>query len=282
MEVLKTFFLNENGELKFFSKLLLAGGLLIVSFLIVRMIQKVILKSIKKRFTSLHGPEGKRFKTLISLVESLTKAFILIIWFFATLSIFGIDAKGLVATAGIGGLAIGLAAKTFIEDFISGIFILAENVFNIGDYVSIAGKEGVVEDVGLRITVIRDFNGELHTIPNNLIKIVTNRSKNIQRAMVEVPISYESDLARAKEVLTKGLAEKFDGAKSVIEAPVLQAPVGLMDSGVLLRVVAYAVPGEQWRIEREMIEEIKNILDRNNIEIPYNKMDINLKTDKNA
>lgn len=141
MEVLKTFFLNENGELKFFSKLLLAGGLLIVSFLIVRVIQKVILKSIKKRFTSLHGPEGKRFQTLISLVESLTKTFILIIWFFASLSIFGIDAKGLVATAGIGGLAIGLAAKTFIEDFISGIFILAENVFNIGDYVSIAGKE---------------------------------------------------------------------------------------------------------------------------------------------
>lgn len=282
MEVLKTFLLNENGELKFFSKLLLAGGLLIVSFLIVRVIQKVILKSIKKRFTSLHGPEGKRFQTLISLVESLTKTFILIIWFFASLSIFRIDAKGLVATAGIGGLAIGLAAKTFIEDFISGIFILAENVFNIGDYVSIAGKEGVVVDVALRITTIRDFNGELHTIPNNLIKIVTNRSKNIQRAMVEVPISYESDLARAKELLTKGLAEKFDGAKSVIEAPVLQAPVGLMDSGVLLRVVAYAVPGEQWRIEREMREEIKNILDRNNIEIPYNKMDINLKTEKNA
>ena len=282
MEVLKTFLLNENGELKFFSKLLLAGGLLIVSFLIVRVIQKVILKSIKKRFTSLHGPEGKRFQSLISLVESLTKAFILIIWFFASLSIFGIDAKGLVATAGIGGLAIGLAAKTFIEDFISGIFILAENVFNIGDYVSIAGKEGVVVDVALRITTIRDFNGELHTIPNNLIKIVTNRSKNIQRAMVEVAISYESDLERAKELLTKGLAEKFDGAKSVIEAPVLQAPVGLMDSGVLLRVVAYAVPGEQWRIEREMREEIKNILDRNNIEIPYNKMDINLKTDKNA
>lgn len=252
MEVLKTFLLNENGELKFFSKLLLAGGLLIVSFLIVRVIQKVILKSIKKRFTSLHGPEGKRFQTLISLVESLTKTFILIICFFASLSIFGIDAKGLVATAGIGGLAIGLAAKTFIEDFISGIFILAENAFNIGDYVSIAGKEGVVVDVALRITTIRDFNGELHTIPNNLIKIVTNRSKNIQRAMVEVSISYESDLARAKELLTKGLAEKFDGAKSVIEAPVLQAPVELMDSGVLLRVVAYAVPGEQWRIEREM------------------------------
>lgn len=282
MEVLKTFLLNENGELKFFSKLLLAGGLLIVSFLIVRVIQKVILKSIKKSFTSLHGPEGKRFQTLISLVESLTKIFILIIWFFASLSIFGIDAKGLVATAGIGGLAIGLAAKTFIEDFISGIFILAENAFNIGDYVSIAGKEGVVVDVALRITTIRDFNGELHTIPNNLIKIVTNRSKNIQRAMVEVAISYESDLERAKELLTKGLAEKFDGAKSVIEAPVLQAPVGLMDSGVLLRVVAYAVPGEQWRIEREMREEIKNILDRNNIEIPYNKMDINLKTEKNA
>lgn len=282
MEVLKTFFLNENGKLKFFSKLLLAGGLLIVSFLIVRVIQKVILKSIKKRFTSLHGPEGKRFQTLISLVESLTKTFILIIWFFASLSIFGIDAKGLVATAGIGGLAIGLAAKPFIEDFISGIFILAENVFNIGDYVSIAGKEGVVVDVGLRITVIRDFNGELHTIPNNLIKIVTNRSKNIQRALVEVQISYESDLAKAKELLTKGLAEKFDGAKSVIEAPILQAPVALMDSGVLLRVVAYTVPGEQWRIEREMREEIKNILDRNNIEIPYNKMDINLKTDKDA
>lgn len=282
MEALKTFLLNENGKLKFFSKLMLAVGLLIVSFFIVRMVQKVILRSLKKRFTTLHGPERKRFKTLISLIESLTKTFILIIWFFATMSIFGIDAKGLVATAGIGGLAIGLAAKPFIEDFISGIFILAENVFNIGDYVSIAGKEGVVEDVGLRITVIRDFNGELHTIPNNLIKIVTNRSKNIQRALVEVQISYESDLAKAKELLTKGLAEKFEGAKSIIEAPILQAPVALMDSGVLIRVVAYTVPGEQWRIEREMREEIKNILDRNNIEIPYNKMDINLKTGKNA
>ena len=282
MEALKTFLLNENGKLKFYSKLMLAVGLLIASFFIVRMVQKVILRSLKKRFTTLHGPERKRFKTLISLIESLTKTFILIIWFFATMSIFGIDAKGLVATAGIGGLAIGLAAKTFIEDFISGIFILAENVFNIGDYVSIAGKEGVVEDVGLRITVIRDFNGELHTIPNNLIKIVTNRSKNIQRALVEVQISYESDLAKAKELLTKGLAEKFEGAKSIIEAPILQAPVALMDSGVLIRVVAYTVPGEQWRIEREMREEIKNILDRNNIEIPYNKMDINLKTDKNA
>lgn len=282
MEVLKSFLLNENGKLKFYSKIMLVVGLLIVSFFIVRMVQKVILKSIKKRFKTLHGPEGKRFQTLISLIESLTKTFILIIWFFATISIFGIDAKGLVATAGIGGLAIGLAAKTFIEDFISGIFILAENVFNIGDYVSIAGKEGVVVDVGLRITVIRDFNGELHTIPNNLIKIVTNRSKNIQRALVDVQISYESDLAKAKELLTKGLAEKFEGAKSVIEAPILQAPVELMDSGVLLRVVAYTVPGEQWRIEREMREEIKNILDRNDIEIPYNKMDINLKTDKDA
>lgn len=282
MEALKTFLLNENGKLKFYSKLMLAVGLLIVSFFIVRMVQKVILRSLKKRFTTLHGPERKRFKTLISLIESLTKTFILIIWFFATMSIFEIDAKGLVATAGISGLAIGLAAKTFIEDFISGIFILAENVFNIGDYVSIAGKEGVVEDIGLRFTVIRDFNGELHTIPNNLIKIVTNRSKNIQRALVEVQISYESDLAKSKELLTKGLAEKFEGAKSIIEAPILQAPVALMDSGVLLRVVAYTVPGEQWRIEREMREEIKNILDRNNIEIPYNKMDINLKTDKNA
>lgn len=282
MEALKTFLLNENGELKFFSKLMLAVGLLIVSFFIVRMVQKVILRSLNKRFTTLHGPEGNRFQTLISLIKSLTKTVILIIWFFATMSIFEIDAKGLVATAGISGLAIGLAAKTFIEDFISGIFILAENVFNIGDYVSIAGKEGVVEDIGLRFTVIRDFNGELHTIPNNLIKIVTNRSKNIQRALVEVQISYESDLARAKELLTKGLAEKFEGDKSIIEAPILQAPVALMDSGVLLRVIAYTVPGEQWRIEREMREEIKNILDRNNIEIPYNKMDINLKTDKNA
>lgn len=282
MEALKTFLLNENGKLKFYSKLMLAVGLLIVSFFIVRMVQKVILRSLNKRFTTLHGPEGKRFQTLISLIKSLSKTVILIIWFFATMSIFEIDAKGLVATAGISGLAIGLAAKTFIEDFISGIFILAENVFNIGDYVSIAGKEGVVEDIGLRFTVIRDFNGELHTIPNNLIKIVTNRSKNIQRALVEVQISYESDLAKSKELLTKGLAEKFEGAKSIIEAPILQAPVALMDSGVLLRVVAYTVPGEQWRIEREMREEIKNILDRNNIEIPYNKMDINLKTDKNA
>lgn len=281
MEKIKSILLHNDGSLSFISRIILVGGLLAVAFIVIKIIRNVLLKALVNKFSHGGKRNTKRLKTLVSLMKSVTMVVILVVWLFVSLGIFNIDAKALIATAGIGGLVLGFAAKSFIEDFISGFLILVDNSFNVGDYISAAGKDGIVEDISLRITTIKDYNGELHTIPNSLIKIVTNRSKNVQRATVDVQIAYEADLARAKTLLESGLVERFKADKHVIDGPSLLAPFGLLDSGVQLRVIAYVTPGEQWRIERELREEIKSILDKNGIEIPYNKMDINV-VSKNA
>lgn len=282
METIKSILLREDGSLSFISKLVLVGGLLAVAFIVIKVIRNVLLKALVNKFSHGGTRNTKRLKTLVSLMKSVTMLVVLLVWLFVSLGIFNIDAKGLIATAGIGGLVLGFAAKSFIEDFISGFLILVDNSFNVGDYVSVAGKEGVVEDISLRITTIKDYNGELHTIPNSLIKIVTNRSKNVQRATVDVQIAYEADLSRAKMLLESGLVEKFKSEKHIVDGPTLLAPFKLLDSGILFRVIAYVTPGEQWRIERELREEIKSIFDCNGIEIPYNKMDVNLYSKNNA
>lgn len=276
MENFKRIVMNEMGELNFLGKLAISLLLLLITVLVKNEIKKLIKKGFDTKIANSMIDTG-RTKTLVTLMQSVVSVVMYLIWIFIALDIFKIDAKGLVATAGIGGIAIGFAAKSFLEDLISGMFLLMEDTFNAGDYVKLADKEGIVQKVGLRTTIIKDFNGDLHTIPNSQIKIVTNKSKNEQRALVEVPISYESDIRKAKDVLVGGLSKRFEGDKAIVRGPDLIAPISLSDSGVIIRVIAYTVPGEQWRVETAMREEVKNLLDANQIEIPYNKLDVNIK-----
>lgn len=205
------------------------------------------------------------------LIKSILTYVIYFIAFTAVLKLFGVEISGLIATAGIGGLALGFGAQNLVRDVITGFFILFEEQFGVGNYVEVGGIEGIVEEMALRVTKIRSFNGDLHIIPNGEISKVTNKSNGKMRALVEIPISYEEDIDNVINLLNK-VSEKLKRENTqILEGPIVQGVSKLGDLGVVISVVAKTIPMEQWSVERLMRKEFKQALDHAGIEIPYGK-----------
>lgn len=270
LEKLKLYFTNEAGALNILGKVALVLLYLIIAILLVKVIGIVISRLARKKYDKLRTIDAKRLKTVLSVLKSFATVIIIFTWFLSALRIFGVNTSAIVTTAGIGGVAISFGAKSLVEDIISGIFLMLEDSFVIGDDITVAGKTGNVEKIGLRTTTIRDYNGELHVIPNGEIRVVTNRNKNIQRALITVPIAYDADAQMAMDVLTEAL-KKVDDDHAVIENVSVWGITDFNNNGVVISCAAKTVPGEQWRIEREMrkiaIEELRRngikILDKN-------------------
>ena len=180
-----------------------------------------------------------------------------------------INTASILATAGIGGIAIGFGAQSLVKDMITGFFILLEDQYALGDYVKIGDCEGIVEELGVRVTKLRDFSGELHIIPNGNIQVVTNRTRGAMRALVEVEIAYEEDINRAIKALEKMCNDIKSTNDSIIEGPNIIGVTDLAEYGVKLRIVAKAKAMDQWSVEREIRKKAKETLDKENIEIPY-------------
>ena len=186
--------------------------------------------------------------------------------------LYDILAKIPVALASAGGFAIGLGAQSLVKDLINGFFVLFEDQYGVGDHVTIGQFSGIVESIGIRTTVLRDFTGDLHLIPNGSVLEVTNHSRGDIRFIVDVEIAYEENIDSAIEVIKKANAqfEKKYEDKLRGEIDVLGV-LSLNASGVTIRVVGRAEPLSQWEMERELRKEIKIALDEAGIEIPYPK-----------
>ncbi|WP_331618328.1 mechanosensitive ion channel family protein [Serpentinicella sp. ANB-PHB4] len=209
-----------------------------------------------------------RMSTIRGLLKNLLKYIIYFIAFTSIARLF-IDITGLIATAGVGGLAIGFGAQNLVRDVITGFFILIEEQYNVGAFVQVDGISGIVEDMTLRVTKIRDFNGDLHIVPNGEVKKVTNKSNGKMRALVEMSIAYEEDIDRAIEVLTQASEKLQAENQSILEGPTVLGVSRLDDSDVVISVMAKTVPMEQWSTERLMLKTFKQAFDKEGIEIPY-------------
>ncbi|WP_242847899.1 mechanosensitive ion channel family protein [Inediibacterium massiliense] len=213
--------------------------------------------------------EEKRINTIKGIVNSIVRYTIYFVSFASILEMIGIKISSLLAAAGIGGLAIGFGAQSLVKDIITGFFILLENQFHVGDYVQIGNFSGIVEDMTLRVTTVRDFNGDLHIIPNGTIDKVTNKCRGDMRALVEVGISYEQNIDHAISVL-KDLCEEIKKEnEKIVEGPNVLGVSRLGESDVVLSIVAKTIPMEQWAVERELRKRIKEKFDEKGIEIPY-------------
>ncbi|QXM07389.1 mechanosensitive ion channel family protein [Crassaminicella indica] len=213
--------------------------------------------------------EEKRINTIKGIVNSIIKYTIYFVAFTPILQTVGINISSLIAAAGIGGLAIGFGAQNLVRDMISGFFILLEDQFQVGDHVEIGNKSGIIEDMTLRVTIIRDFNGDLHIIPNGSIDIVTNKCRGNMRAWVDVGIAYEENIDEAINVLKELCEEIANENKDIIEGPTVLGVTNLGESDVVISIVAKTVPLEQWAVERELRKRIKERFDEKGIEIPY-------------
>ncbi|SDZ07664.1 mechanosensitive ion channel family protein [Tindallia californiensis] len=243
--------------------------LLVLAKVAIRLLRGFIRRifASKKHFGI--GTEDARVKTLEGLLHSIVRYIVYFVVGTSILSSFGVQVGALLATAGVGGLAIGFGAQNLVRDIITGFFILFENQFTVGDYVEIEGAGGIVEEMGLRVTKVRDFTGDLHIMPNGAISKVINKSSGKMWAWVNMPIAYEEDIDRAIRVLEEASEELAKTNGDIVEGPEVLGVNELADSGVLIATLAYAAPMTQWSVARAMRKAYKQAFDREGIEIPY-------------
>jgi small-conductance mechanosensitive channel len=185
------------------------------------------------------------------------------------LGLLGIPTASILAGAGIVGLAVGFGAQGLVSDVVTGFFILLENQLEVGDYVTMGGFSGIVEEVGLRVTKLRDFNGSLHFIPNRQIGSLTNHSRGSMRALVDLSISYEDDIERVIQVLQAACDRVRERTPEIVEGPDVLGVQAFGASDVVIRVIAKTENMQQWTVERTLRQELKKTLEENGIEIPY-------------
>jgi small conductance mechanosensitive channel len=221
----------------------------------------------------LQASEAK--KRAHTLGNILRHAFLIIITFVAVLMILGeleIQLGPLLATAGIGAIAIGFGAQSLVKDVISGFFIILENQYRIGDVIEVAGVSGLVESVSLRKTVLRDLQGKVHTIPNGEIKVVSNFSKEWSRSVLDLGISYRDDIDQIVDLLIQigkemGSEEPY---KSAILEPLQVLGVEKFDeSQMVIRMMVKTAPLKQWEVGRELRRRIKIRFDEKGIQLPF-------------
>jgi small conductance mechanosensitive channel len=224
-----------------------------------------------------------RVKTFKGLLLQVCRALLGIYFTFIMLDHFNIDPKPLLAGIGVVGLGLSLAAQNILRDFLNGLFIIIEDQFNVGDWVTIGNFSGSVERFTMRVTRLRAIDGRLIIIPNGKISEVMNSTKDFALALVEVGVSYQSDVRKVLEILEECAADTAAAMPGVIvEEAKVQGILAFRDSDVLMRVTAKTLPGEQWAVERAMRIIIKEKFDASGIEIPFQQVVIHTEREAGA
>lgn len=213
----------------------------------------------------------KRENTLTSLMLSFWRI-VMLIYIAAMIAnkLFGFDLSPLFASAGIIGIAIGFGSQTLVKDFLTGIFIIAENQYRVGDVVDIMGSSGTVERVGTRSTVIRDLNGSVHYIPNGTILRVINKTMGYGITRFSIEIAADADVRQATKIIDSiGQSMASDPAwrKRIIDAPTCNTVGAVSEKSVELIVTGKTMPSDQWSVTLEMRNRLMSALQEANITI---------------
>ncbi|NWG02690.1 MAG: mechanosensitive ion channel family protein [Syntrophaceae bacterium] len=250
-------------------------GILVVLIILSQMSKWVVkwLEKFVPEKDPLQAAEAK--KRAHTLGNILRNTLLIVLSFIALLMILGelgIQLGPLLATAGIGAVAIGFGAQSLVKDVISGFFIILENQYRIGDIIEVAGVSGLVESVSLRRTVLRDLEGKVHTIPNGEIKIVSNLSKEWARAVLDIGISYREDVNQVIDLLEqigRELVAEEPWARVILEPLQIFGVEKFGDSQLVIRGVVKTIPLKQWEVGRELRRRIKIRFDEKGIQIPF-------------
>ncbi|MBQ1931278.1 MAG: mechanosensitive ion channel, partial [Lachnospiraceae bacterium] len=217
--------------------------------------------------------KGKQRKSMAGLFTSLTKFICVIAGGVWALGILGVNLAGVFASLGIASLIIGFGAQSLIEDAISGVFIIFEGQYNIGDIIVLDEFRGTVKNIGIRTTCIEDDGGNLKIVNNSDIRNLQNRSLNRSIAVCDIGITYEARVEDVEKVILANLPAMYEKNKDVfLAAPVYKGVESLADSAVVLRVVVDATEANFFAARRRLNREMKILFDDNGIEIPFNQI----------
>lgn len=223
----------------------------------------------------------KRGKTISHLLRSVGRVVVVTVALLLTLNLF-IDIAPLLAGAGILGLAVSFGAQSLVRDVITGFFMLVENQFVIGDVIEAAGKNGVVEEMTLRVVTLRDLEGAVHVIPNGEIKSVTNRTRGWSRAVVDVSIPYAENVDRAIDIIrseAEALAADEEWMPLLDGKPEVWGVESLSDTSATLRMVVRTQPGSHWGVARAFRLRIRKRLQAEGIGAPVQVRRVDIRVD---
>jgi small-conductance mechanosensitive channel len=260
-------------------------------FLIHRAISRIVDGATSSRLTRLvgraprlrapdtntngNGPvsqrRAQRARTIGSVLRSLSSVVILLIGSVMVLAEFGVALGPILASAGIVGVAVGFGAQNLVRDFLSGMFMLLEDQYGVGDIVDLGEASGVVESVGLRITTVRDVNGTVWYVRNGEILRVGNKSQGYAVAVVDLPLGHSADITEASEIVATTAQERVAGkdvAESVLEAPEVLGVERVGPEGVTLRMTVKVKPGQQFAVQRALNAVITDALDNAGVPRP--------------
>jgi moderate conductance mechanosensitive channel len=224
----------------------------------------------------------QRARTIGSVLKSLTTGVVAGIVILLILGEFGVNLAPLIAGAGVLGVALGFGAQSLVKDFLSGIFMIVEDQYGVGDVVDLGEASGSVEAVGLRVTRLRDVNGTVWYVRNGEIMRVGNQSQGWARAVLDVRVGYGEDVGEVQDLLKEianDLSQDGDWAALVLEEPEVWGVEELTSDSVVLRLVVKTVPLEQWKVARELRRRIKGRFDAEGVEIPYAQRTVWLRQD---
>ncbi len=233
-------------------------------------IAKIKIHVLKKAVTV---EAKKQLLTIFELIRNIVYFLLTTMFVLAFLGKIGIDVRPFLATAGVAGLAIGFASKRFIEDLIQGLIIISSGQVRIGDYVQIAGLEGTVEKIDMKMVTLRSSNGNVHFIRNGLIEIITNYTRDYSVALMDLGVSYDENPDRVMDVLKdifyNQLMKNPEMEKRIISDIDVQGLTKFDDSAIIIRTVIRTRTKEQWAVQREFNKLILQKFKEENIEIPY-------------
>lgn len=252
--------------------LIVIGGVIamrIVTFSVPRLVESNIRA---RANVTLEEEIQKNIHTLSDIVVDTSRAAIVLLTIFLALSQIGVDLAPLLVAAGAIAVGVGFAVQNLIRDVLGGIFITLENQYRVGDVVSIAGIAGLVEDINLRRTLLRDLDYRQHTIPNGQITTTTNYTKDMSRVNMNIGVAYKTDIEHAFEVLNRIGQEMADEEEW---GPIILDPIKALridnfgDSAIDIKVLGEVLPIRQWDVSGEYRLRVKKAFDEEGIEIPF-------------
>lgn len=255
-------------------------GIQPVLIIVIAMVaHKTIKCLINKHYTKLlkksqdfDFEQRTRTDTIKNILQSVVSIFIVVTTFLLILFKLGIDIRPILATAGVMGVIVGFGAQRFVEDIITGIMLFTEDQIRVGDVVQIGEHSGLVERIGLKMTVLRDISGNVHYIRNGTIKTVINMTRDYSRYVFEIGVAYKENVDAVinliKEVDEDLRNDEYYGS-NILEPIEVLGLDKFTDSAVIIKARNKTKPVKQWEVAREFNRRLKMKFDENNIEMPF-------------
>lgn len=248
------------------SKTVIIKDLILIALVLIigKVILEIISRLIKKSFVDKMDQDGYRKMRVETLGKNLYTVVRFVIGFIIVmiiLDMIGVNTRSIIATAGIGGVAIAFGAQTLVKDIVTGIIIIVDDTYRVGDWIKAAGVEGTVETLGVRHTKIRDYDGSLHTIPNSQITNVQNLNSGPIKFECNIYLSYDVSFEEAEDIVksvSRKLKEDPDLSQYILEDVSLFGIMEIRESSYVAKTTGVAMPGHQWALARK---ERKLIID---------------------